>query len=64
MRHPTDARPTGQWFLSADGHRWWFDSGALALDFTSAQLRTLESAADAVVGSRAADPNWVSQGRE
>ena len=26
-------RPTGQWFTSSDGHRWWFDSGALALDF-------------------------------
>lgn len=33
MRHGTDARPTGQWFTSGDGHRWWFDSGALALDF-------------------------------
>lgn len=33
MRHPTDARPTGQWFRSSDGHRWWFDSGALSLDF-------------------------------
>lgn len=26
-------RPTGQWFTESDGHRWWFDSGALALDF-------------------------------
>ncbi len=26
-------RPTGQWFTSRDGHRWWFDSGSLALDF-------------------------------
>ncbi|HXD60611.1 MAG TPA: CGNR zinc finger domain-containing protein [Lacisediminihabitans sp.] len=25
--------PTGQWFTSASGHRWWFDSGSLALDF-------------------------------
>jgi predicted RNA-binding Zn ribbon-like protein len=25
--------PTGQWFASRDGHRWWFDSGAAALDF-------------------------------
>jgi predicted RNA-binding Zn ribbon-like protein len=24
---------TGQWFRSTDGHRWWFDSGSLALDF-------------------------------
>ncbi|MEO8907921.1 MAG: CGNR zinc finger domain-containing protein [Microbacteriaceae bacterium] len=27
------ARATGQWFDSADGQRWWFDSGSLALDF-------------------------------
>ena len=38
--------------------------GALALDFTAAQLEQLDAAADAVVGSRSADPNWVSQGRE
>ena len=24
---------TGQWLESGDGTRWWFDSGALALDF-------------------------------
>ena len=34
MRHATGpVRPTGQWFTSRDGHRWWFDSGAQALDF-------------------------------
>jgi aryl-alcohol dehydrogenase-like predicted oxidoreductase len=38
--------------------------GALALDFTTAQLEKLDAAADAVVGSRSADPRWVSQGRE
>ena len=38
--------------------------GALSLDLTPAQLERLDAAADAVVGSRAADPNWVSQGRE
>ena len=38
--------------------------GALGLDFTPAQLETLDAAADAVVGSRSADPNWVSEGRE
>ncbi|BCW73082.1 aldo/keto reductase [Arthrobacter sp. NicSoilB8] len=38
--------------------------GALALDFTPAQLEALDAAADAVVGSRSADPGWVSQGRE
>jgi predicted RNA-binding Zn ribbon-like protein len=26
-------RGTGQWRDEADGQRWWFDSGALALDF-------------------------------
>jgi predicted RNA-binding Zn ribbon-like protein len=33
---PTDAllpRATGQWMDDADGLRWWFDSGSLALDF-------------------------------
>jgi aryl-alcohol dehydrogenase-like predicted oxidoreductase len=38
--------------------------GALALDLTPAQLDALDQAADAVVGSRSADPNWVSEGRE
>jgi aryl-alcohol dehydrogenase-like predicted oxidoreductase len=38
--------------------------GALALEFTAAQLAKLDAAADAVVGSRSADPNWVSEGRE
>ena len=38
VRHPTEARPTGQWFTSTGStqpadHRWWFDSGALTLDF-------------------------------
>lgn len=27
------AIPTGQWFVARDGHRWWFDSGAVSLDF-------------------------------
>ena len=26
-------KTTGQWFRSGDGHQWWFDSGALSLDF-------------------------------
>ncbi|HWL99609.1 MAG TPA: CGNR zinc finger domain-containing protein [Nocardioidaceae bacterium] len=25
--------PTGQWFVSAEGTSWWFDSGAISLDF-------------------------------
>ncbi len=24
---------TGQWLVSGDGQRWWFDSGSIALDF-------------------------------
>ena len=27
------SKTTGQWFRSGEGHRWWFDSGALPLDF-------------------------------
>jgi predicted RNA-binding Zn ribbon-like protein len=34
VRHATAARPTGQWFTGpGDASPWWFDSGALALDF-------------------------------
>ena len=33
MRLPTASAPTGQWFVSGEGTRWWFDSGALCLDF-------------------------------
>jgi predicted RNA-binding Zn ribbon-like protein len=29
--NPTATRPTGQW-LTTEGTRWWFDSGAVALD--------------------------------
>lgn len=38
--------------------------GALALDLTPAHLEALDAASDAVVGSRSADPAWVSEGRE
>ena len=38
--------------------------GALSLELGAAQLDVLDGAASAVVGSRSADPNWVSQGRE
>jgi predicted RNA-binding Zn ribbon-like protein len=27
------SRTTGQWFGANDDHRWWFDSGAVSLDF-------------------------------
>lgn len=38
--------------------------GALALDLTPAHLEVLDAASDAVVGSRSANPTWVSEGRE
>ncbi|MCU1548364.1 MAG: aldo/keto reductase [Arthrobacter sp.] len=45
-------------------HRIDENLGALTLNFTATQLETLDAAADAVVGSRSADPAWVSEGRE
>lgn len=34
MSDPATTEPvTGQWLTTADGTRWWFDSGSLALDF-------------------------------
>jgi aryl-alcohol dehydrogenase-like predicted oxidoreductase len=45
-------------------HRIDENLGALALELTPAQLDALAEASDAVVGSRSADPNWVSEGRE
>jgi aryl-alcohol dehydrogenase-like predicted oxidoreductase len=45
-------------------HRIDENLGALSLDLTPAQLDALAEASDAVVGSRSADPNWVSEGRE
>jgi aryl-alcohol dehydrogenase-like predicted oxidoreductase len=38
--------------------------GALTLQLTAAQLEALDAAAGAVVGSRSANPEWVSEGRE
>ncbi len=38
--------------------------GALSLELSAAQLAALDDAASGVVGSRSADPNWVSEGRE
>jgi aryl-alcohol dehydrogenase-like predicted oxidoreductase len=45
-------------------HRIDENLGALSLELTPAQLDALAEASDAVVGSRSADPNWVSEGRE
>jgi predicted RNA-binding Zn ribbon-like protein len=36
---------TGQWFRSSEGTGWWFDSGALCLDF-------------AYTGSTGSNPDW------
>ncbi|MFM9878573.1 MAG: CGNR zinc finger domain-containing protein [Rhodoglobus sp.] len=33
MGHSTPHPPTGQWFTSSEGTRWWFDSGSVSLDF-------------------------------
>jgi aryl-alcohol dehydrogenase-like predicted oxidoreductase len=45
-------------------HRIDENLGALSLELTPAQLDALAQASEAVVGSRSADPNWVSEGRE
>ncbi|MFW0773950.1 aldo/keto reductase [Paenarthrobacter nitroguajacolicus] len=45
-------------------HRIDENLGALSLQLGTAQLEKLDQAAAAVVGSRSADPNCVSQGRE
>lgn len=33
MSVSTVSIPVGQWLISAEGARWWFDSGSFALDF-------------------------------
>ena len=45
-------------------HRIDENLGALALNLSPAQLDALDQAGHAVVGSRSADPRWVSEGRE
>jgi aryl-alcohol dehydrogenase-like predicted oxidoreductase len=45
-------------------HRIDENLGALSVELTPAQIEALDAAADAVVGSRSADPQWVSLGRE
>ena len=51
--YPTTVRPTGQWLEQTGGPKWWFDSGALALDFAytgpladQPQREYLQTAAD------------------
>lgn len=43
------SKPTGQWFRSSDGHQWWFDSGAISLDF-------------AYTGAMGDNPEWETMG--
>ncbi|MEZ2390514.1 aldo/keto reductase [bacterium RCC_150] len=45
-------------------HRIDENLGAMSLELSAAQLDVLDGAADAVVGSRSANPGWVSQDRE
>ncbi|GAA3401936.1 aldo/keto reductase [Pseudarthrobacter polychromogenes] len=45
-------------------HRIDENLGALDLELAPAHLDALGEASDAVVGSRSADPTWVSEGRE
>lgn len=33
MPEPVPPTPAGRWRADADGRRWWFDSGSVALDF-------------------------------
>jgi predicted RNA-binding Zn ribbon-like protein len=45
------ANPTGQWMNDADDRRWWFESGALVIDFAY----TGRVGDDAATSSRAVD---------
>jgi predicted RNA-binding Zn ribbon-like protein len=38
VKQPSSTSATGQWLAEADGHRWWFDSGSISLDFGYAPL--------------------------
>ncbi|QHC60857.1 hypothetical protein GSU72_15435 [Rathayibacter sp. VKM Ac-2760] len=50
---------TGQWLVDADGHRWWFDSGSLALDF--AYTGPLRGAAGERLESDADLTAWLAE---
>ncbi|WP_258069420.1 CGNR zinc finger domain-containing protein [Rathayibacter sp. AY2B9] len=50
---------TGQWLPEADGRRWWFDSGSLALDF--ATTGALPPGAAEHLDSDAALAAWLAE---
>ena len=56
----TVSLPVGQWFASAEGTRWWFDSGSFALDFAYTGAFAAE-----VAGERLHAPddlaNWLRE---
>ncbi|KQQ06315.1 MULTISPECIES: CGNR zinc finger domain-containing protein [unclassified Rathayibacter] len=49
----------GQWLEEADGRRWWFDSGSLALDF--AYTGTMRGAPGERLDSDAALTAWLRE---
>lgn len=53
------APSTGQWLAEADGRRWWFDSGSLALDFATTGALTF--GATEQFGSDAALTLWLAE---
>lgn len=60
---PTDAllpRETGQWMDDADGLRWWFDSGALALDFAYTGGADVLGGVDGTAVGAQDDTQWRS----
>ena len=50
--------PVGQWLVSAEGMRWWFDSGSFALDF--AYTGAIGDAARARAAARPRRPHHVA----
>ncbi|MGN7797882.1 CGNR zinc finger domain-containing protein [Leifsonia sp. 22587] len=52
-------RGTGQWMEPADGQRWWFDSGSLALDFAYTGGLDSEAEEDTTVRDAAALNDWL-----
>lgn len=53
------APSTGQWLVDDSGHRWWFDSGSLALDF--AYTGALPSDGAERLDSDAALAAWLAE---
>jgi len=53
-------RGTGQWIESADGQRWWFDAGSLALDFAYTGGLDAETGERETVRDAAELNDWLS----